>query len=72
MNSADAVAGCIFDSLVSPHYANELIGLKIIMKVLKEQRLQLLCFQGLKDTDGLEVVKPIEMDNFEKIILDAF
>jgi hypothetical protein len=29
-------------------------------------------FQGLKDKDGLEVVKPVEMDNFEKIILDAF
>jgi len=29
-------------------------------------------FQGLKDQEGFEVVKPIEMDYFEKLILDAF
>lgn len=39
LNGQDAVAGCIFDNLTSEHYAHELIGLKLIMKVLKEQRV---------------------------------
>jgi len=31
-----------------------------------------MVFQGLKDTDGLEVCKAIEIDNFEKLILETF
>lgn len=68
----EAGAGCIFDSLKSEHIQNELIALKVIMKVLKEYRLQLILFQGLKDTDGLDVCLPIEIDNYEKLILETF
>ena len=29
-----------------------------------------MVFQGLKDTDGLEVCKAIEIDNFEKLNIE--
>lgn len=39
VNHPEAGAGCVFDNLSSPNYQSELIGLKIIIKVLKEYRL---------------------------------
>lgn len=40
----EAGAGCLFDNLKSKYYASELIALKVIMKVVKNYRLQLVLF----------------------------
>ncbi len=40
----EAGAGCIFDNIKSSNYHNEIIGIKVILKVLKNQNVQMIVF----------------------------
>jgi hypothetical protein len=44
VSHAETGAGCIFDNLKCANYHNELIGMKVILKVLKNQTVQLIVF----------------------------
>jgi hypothetical protein len=39
VSHAEAGSGCVFDILASSLYKNPLIGLKVIMRALKDQKL---------------------------------
>ena len=63
-------AGVIFDNLLAKEYPNELIGVKIILKALKHQTVQLVLLEPQIDENGLEIDKMIEWDNMEKCYLE--
>ena len=66
LSHPDCNAGCIFDNLSSRHYPSELIGLKLILKVLRQNTIQVLLLSQEEDENGLPVDKIIEWDNMEK------
>lgn len=72
ISHAECNAGCVFDTLTSPLYPTALHGLRLILSVLPTTRVQLLLFQGLTDAEGFPVCKPIEVDNYEKLMMDTF
>lgn len=66
LSHPDCNAGCIFDNLSSRHYPSELIGLKLILKALRQNTVQVLLLSQEEDESGLPVDKIIEWDNMEK------
>ena len=66
LSHPDCNAGCIFDNLSSRHYPSELIGLKLILKVLRQNTIQVLLLSQEEDESGLPVDKIIEWENMEK------
>jgi len=63
-------AGAIFDNLTAKEYPHELIAVKVIMKALKEHKIQLILIEPQKDEAGFEVDKVIEWENMDKAFIE--